>query len=395
MAPPSLRIDRLELRNIGCFKEIDVNFVDGFNFICGSNGVGKSTLLNTIGRAFSHHQSGLRRRADSTVDGTWSVSATIGKTSTSFEGSVKGLMHDAGEDLRRMGFQFGAYLLFFRGARDFIYSQLGAISRDPQADANIWSEEAVAGVSSNDMKRWLANRFMFSAHAGSLSPKQILNLDFAKRCFSILDPTVEFETVAADTFEILVRTPQGSIPFEYLSSGFKASLAMLLGIARELEVRNVAEQASEFDGVILVDELELHLHPAWQRQIVRILRQAFPRVQFVVTTHSPHVLQSARPNEIISLTREGMGDTRVQTFSTGKFGLQGWTLEEILEHVMGVTDTSSTLYRDNVHAFDRAIDKGDFREAKRLFDELEAMLHPANQLRKLLRLQIASIQDDQ
>jgi predicted ATP-dependent endonuclease of OLD family len=82
-----------------------------------------------------------------------------------------------------------------------------------------------------------------------------------------------------------------------LSSGFKASLALLLGIIQAVEARGYPAPASRFKGVILIDELELHLHPSWQRLIVSALKQAFPEAQFIVTTHSPHIIQNADVNE--------------------------------------------------------------------------------------------------
>jgi predicted ATP-binding protein involved in virulence len=180
------------------------------------------------------------------------------------------------------------------------------------------------------LKRWLANRFLFAVHQGSLSDIELANFEFAKRCFSILDPRVEFSSVEAATFDVFVNTPQGRVPFEYLSSGFRAALAMLLGIIREIEVRRLEMLAREFDGVILIDELDLHLHPTWQRLIVRALKDAFPRTQFIVTTHSPHMIQNAERGEVIALINDDEGNPRVANFELSEFGFKGWTIEEIL-----------------------------------------------------------------
>ncbi len=90
----------------------------------------------------------------------------------------------------------------------------------------------------------------------------------------------------------------GSLPVRLLSDGQRSILAMGLDMAYRCAVLNphLAENASqETPGVVLIDEIDLHLHPKWQREIVGNLRRAFPKVQFFVTTHSPIIIQSLDP----------------------------------------------------------------------------------------------------
>jgi len=77
-------------------------------------------------------------------------------------------------------------------------------------------------------------------------------------------------------------------------------------------------------GLVLIDEIELHLHPTWQRQVVEKLRTTFPNIQFVATTHSPFVIQSLRPGELINLDPEEFGEYADKS------------IEDIAENVMGV-----------------------------------------------------------
>jgi hypothetical protein len=79
-------------------------------------------------------------------------------------------------------------------------------------------------------------------------------------------------------------------------------------------------------GVVLIDELELHLHPQWQREVVEKLRTTFPNIQFIVTTHSPFIVQTLRPDELILLDDMPMGD----------FSNRG--IEEIATKIMGIDD---------------------------------------------------------
>lgn len=89
-----------------------------------------------------------------------------------------------------------------------------------------------------------------------------------------------------------------------LSSGEKMTLMLVADIARRLSLANPALSGTDVlqgEGIVLIDEIELHLHPAWQRQIFPALRKTFPQIQFIVTTHSPQVLSSIEKESIFIL----------------------------------------------------------------------------------------------
>src|SRR3984893_7048831 len=389
---PLVRIVSLKLQDIGCFEHIDLYFASQFNLLCGANGVGKSTILAVIGRAFSQHQSELRRRAAAQRPGHWHALISVGESPVEAQGEAGGFMPTEQDEPQQLAYQSSKSLLYFKANRDFVYSRLEAISRDPIGEIIHSSASAVTGVDQTDLKRWIANRYLFSRHPGSLTEWQIANFDFAKRCFSILDPRIEFSSVEATTFDTYVQTPQGRVPFEYLSSGFRASLAMLLGIIREIEIRGFGINAHSFSGIILVDEIDLHLHPTWQRLIVTALKEAFPFAQFIATTHSPHMIQNAELGEVIALIDDGSAATRLGDFNIGKYGFKGWSVEEILRDVMGLKDTTSEAFSNAMLQFDSAIEREDSESVRFWLYELESMIHPANHLRKLLRLQAAPIE---
>jgi len=192
----------------------------------------------------------------------------------------------------------------------------------------------------------------------------------------------------------MVKTPAGEIYYEYLSSGFKSCLSILFGIVKELEYRfkNPGIKLDEFDGVVLIDELELHLHPEWQAKISAILQSAFPLAQFIVTTHSPHIIQSAKPEEVIALESDG-GRVFKRELPSTKFGFQGWTVEEVLQDVMGMVDTRTQVYSSALNDFEKAIDEENYEKASAAHKKLDGLLHPGNHLRKLLAFQLGEIKD--
>lgn len=103
-----------------------------------------------------------------------------------------------------------------------------------------------------------------------------------------------------------------SIPFDHLSDGQRTVLGLFCDIARRAAILNphLEENASaETEGVVLIDELDLHLHPKWQRTIIEGLRGLFPKVQFICTTHSPFLIQSLRTEaELIVLGGEPLNE---------------------------------------------------------------------------------------
>jgi len=100
---------------------------------------------------------------------------------------------------------------------------------------------------------------------------------------------------------------ESTLPFRMLPDGVRTMLAMAGDMARRALWLNPdlgADAAKLTPGVVLIDEIDLHLHPSWQRHVVDDLKRAFPKVQFVVTTHSPFIIQSAQPGEVYDLESE-------------------------------------------------------------------------------------------
>ena len=88
-------------------------------------------------------------------------------------------------------------------------------------------------------------------------------------------------------------------------------------------------------AVLLIDEIENHLHPTWQRRVIPALRQHFPGLQIFATTHSPFVVAGLKAGQVHLLKRNETGDV---VASTNEQDIIGWTIEEILRAFMGVED---------------------------------------------------------
>lgn len=97
---------------------------------------------------------------------------------------------------------------------------------------------------------------------------------------------------------MLMTNSEGTnLQIDQLSGGYKAVLSVIADIAKRLSMANPLEE----EAVILIDELELHLHPKWQKEIVDDLKRTFPNCQFIISTHSPFIIQSLNAEELFNI----------------------------------------------------------------------------------------------
>ena len=136
----------------------------------------------------------------------------------------------------------------------------------------------------------------------------------------------------ADLRDSQLMVTKNGLDFEVaqLSDGEKVLMLMVCDIARRLVIVNQIGGSTQLDdGIVLIDEIELHLHPRWQRQIIPALRNTFPNIQFIITTHSPQVLSEIKQNELFILA-----DNQVYQPSTNPIGRD---TNAILEEIMGTS----------------------------------------------------------
>ncbi len=123
------------------------------------------------------------------------------------------------------------------------------------------------------------------------------------------------------------HTPYGWVPIRRLGLGYKTLIAWMVDFASRLFER-YPESSNPLaePAVCLVDEIDLHLHPRWQRTIMRYLSERFPNTQFIVTAHSPLIVQAATDANIAILRREGDHVVIDQSFKA----IRGWRIDQVL-----------------------------------------------------------------
>ncbi|MBU2941348.1 AAA family ATPase [Shimia thalassica] len=387
-----LKIKSLSVEDIGGISKAQIKFHPSMNVICGPNGVGKTTILDIIVHMSTIiNARRLKRRAGSLKG----LASAVFMSSESEVTETINVSHfdPVGKEHYQSKRVSASDILYLRNIRLFDWEKLTSISSDPQLNPNQIGQRYSEGIPNADAKNWFVNRYLYSAHKGALTPTQLENFAVARKAFAVLDTETQFDHVEASTNEVMVRTPKGLIPYEYLSSGFKTCVTIFWGLIKEIEYsRSKGEDgAASFDGIILIDELELHLHPVWQSKILQSLKSIFPKAQFIVTTHSPHIVQSADCGEVMPLEADERGNTQVRDVPQLKHGMAMWTIEEVLEDIMGMKDTRTEVFNGLMKNFERAILSSNEAEARKIFEHLQGSLHPRSAINKILALQIASI----
>ena len=132
------------------------------------------------------------------------------------------------------------------------------------------------------------------------------------------------------TIELRMGQDDRRSPFHLLSDGYRSMVGMVADIAYRMAILNphlLEEATRETPGIVLIDEVDLHLHPTWQRLVVDALLRTFPHVQFVGTTHSPFIIQDLH----------GVPGTVLWDLNTGSpLPLETKSIEDIAEEKQGV-----------------------------------------------------------
>lgn len=384
-----MKIESLKIENVGGISSLSIEKFDPkMNIICGENGIGKTNILDSIAHCLSEISTSILRKKANTEQGKICLECDFNKESYTFLiDSFEPRNNESNPSyysnaLYRYFIEKSPYLIYFKTERLFLHKWIESLNIYEQADRHL---NNLDGVSNENAKDWfIKNELLSSQIYTAKNDKNSIKL--AKKAFGILNQSYSFSALKQD-MEIYINTPTGIIPYEYLSSGFKTCISIVWGIIREVQIRFPDIYIEDFNGVVLIDEIELHLHPEWQGKICNVLTTLFPNIQFIISTHSPHVIQTAEANEVIALSGQN-GHLEKRTLDIAPYGFKGWTIEEILTDVMGMRDTRTEWFRSKQKEFDKALDANDVSNANKIFDELRLKLHPSSTDLALSRFQL-------
>ncbi len=383
----ALRLDRLRLHNFRCFADCSLDFQQDLTVFVAENGRGKTALLDGIGVAlgtFVDAVSGTRQfhgfeRADVRLLRSEAGDMTPAlPTRFVADGYVAGQQVHWSRSLQKYSLRARSSTKDAKSVMDLARSMREGLEhselQNPESEVQLplvafygtgrlWSEHR---LTEGKKKYAIDSRSRLSGYTDCLSSSssfkgvvawyenkmnEIADAKFATQLSGnlsliaaikeavrvVLEPTGWQElNWDSQSRSIVVEHPgQGRLPLSALSDGVRNMIALVADIAHRCARLNphLQEQAARRTaGVLLIDEVDMHLHPQWQQLVVDLLRKAFPALQLIISTHSPHVLSTVN-KESIRVIRLLDGQTSIDTPTIQTRGVMS---ADVLASIMGV-----------------------------------------------------------
>lgn len=387
----SLRIDNLFLLNFRCFAECEVNLHPELTVFVAENGSGKSAILDAIKLSLSlfvdvmtdqypykgFQLSDVRLILDSnnqmimTIPTKFAANGCLHEEEKEWSRKLKSYTNritntdwkDAKNlesfalDLRKNVLKLSSEenvvnasvlpLVAFYGTDRFRLwneKQHTGKYKYPGDDRLLGYIDCLSALSSfHGSIRWYG-QIMNEITDPSFSENTNLNLKLitaVEKAIKIVLAPTEWDELGWDINKkyITVSHPtSGCLPLSFQSDGIKSMIGLVLDIARRCAILNphLGEFAAEkTPGILLIDEVDMHLHPSWQQQVIELLRQAFPEMQIICSTHSPHVLSTVNFESIRMICLNDGNDY----FETPKYQTRGVESADVLAKIMNVNPT--------------------------------------------------------
>ncbi len=412
-----MRIEKLHLSNFRCYDELEIDFEPKLTVIVGENGKGKTAIFDALAlglspylQAFGLPEKNIRQQDARQVP----VYAADGKhiesmhtqypVTIAMEGVVRDqkvsckrqlladstykdevdLLTESGKNLLEHVKQHEETVLpafaYYGTSRIWVDSSLMANPVVDLEDRRIGYVECLEPSSSySTFGRWFMQLMQKIEQAETDSKTREASKTIEKAVLKAVDTCLEsiglrdlYYNQKLGTM-VVTHPDMGEMIVEDLSDGFRAILSMVADLAYRMVRLNpqFGEQAVlKTPGIVLVDEVDMHLHPLWSQTVLVDLQRAFPLVQFIVTTHSPQVISSVAPEciRVLEWDRQFRGVRHVD-FSLGA------KTSQILEDIQNVDERAPQLpiVKDLQRYLELVSeDAWDSEEAKSLRKELDA-----------------------
>jgi len=408
-----MRIDRLTIQNFKRFDRREFNLNPSFNLIVGDNGAGKTSVLDALiiavgswflglkgyssppgidsdevrvfakpyrDRFFFEPQYPCRIEAEGIVMGKKVVWAreipSAGRNITTKNAqALSEIAHSAQANVQDESLQngqdttlpllcsYGAERLWFEtGHRTKKAS--AATPRQSPSRLGAYEDCLYFEIQESLLLKWIRAEISKTDQLGQETVGRRILRDAITNCVEgaknfYYDP--ELEDI------IVIFEESGAQLFRNLSDGQRMMLTMIGDLSRRAASLNphLEEDAiKKTPGVVLIDELDLHLHPTWQRRVIADLKRTFPAIQFIATTHSPQLIGEANPEEVFLLEPDGVKHPE------RSFGMDS---NRVLREIMNTVDMDSTT-REKLETLSRQIDDEKFDAARELIRELSPQI---------------------
>jgi predicted ATP-binding protein involved in virulence len=392
-----MRVTRLSVTNLRAIQRAELLFRPGFNLIVGVNGVGKTSVLDALCACLSpivKHMNRLRAKASSLSVEDIRIGTKVMTLECGIEtggGNFSYLIHMPRESSVPQEKKSGMpreQVHETPGKSEFVgEAATVATGEEPEgrALAVLFSTRRAVPSERAPSKGSSAGDFL-AAFADAFSNRELQLGEFAAwmRVQEVLKSEnpgaarvlAAFEEVmsrflpgysnlrVSDDGRPTLQIDRGTttVKVRQLSDGERGTLALVLDLTRRLSQANpnMPDPGANAEAVVLIDEIDLHLHPKWQRLIVKNLTTAFPKCQFIATTHSPQVIGEVQ-HDRIQIIADGKVYSPLHSF--------GVDSSRVLEEIMGA-GTRTAQVEELLVRLSRAIGDGDRTTSRSLLTEL-------------------------
>lgn len=405
-----MHIDRLTVRNFKRFTEQSFDFNSHFTLLVGDNGAGKTSVLDALAVAMGiWHKaapgSGWRNILEEeirllpvpsgdrnlfvpqlptevTAEGTIGGESNLSWTRMIKKGGVRTTnagARQAEQEIQRLveasstGAILFPVLAYYGAGRAWLPTNKRPLlkpSSRKSARMDAYFNCLDTRIRDADLNEWFLYETAASGDGGKARP----GFRAVKQAILECIPEADDIRFDSDRKEIVLCIAGAEQPFYNLSAGQRMMLALVADIAIKAITLNSyllsPTLPSEIvlrttQGIVLIDELDVHLHPRWQRRVATDLKRTFPRIQFICTSHSPQVMGEVSREEVRLLAPEGLQRPSVA------FGADSnW----LLDHVMKGASSETREVRLRQEAIENAIARGDLEEARIELDALRELI---------------------
>lgn len=395
-----MRLTNVSVKNFRAIRQLDIDFGPGLTVLHGVNAGGKTSLLAAIANGLRPIQEGygkyqnLALRLPTMSKDDLSNSENFGSVRILFEcGSISEMEFSNSNDSlfekpgfnisesSRQGKQRFPVFVFYGVDRSAISvpDENFEVSRNFETFQAL--DNALEGkVDFDTTFEWFFRKqheeLLFQKINQDFSVK-LKDLDSVRRaiCGVIDGASDPYISLNPTRFLVSLTKENGireSLALSQLSGGYRTMLALVADLARRMAQANpVLQDPLESEAIVLIDEIDLHLHPEWQQRVLSDLQRVFPNVQFIVSTHSPQVLSTVGPHQILHLVRH-QGKVFAERTASATFGAESG---HILAVEMGVNERPKNLFTELLEKYFVLIDRNQGKseealELRRRLDEI-------------------------